>query len=145
MFRGLVVQWPRRSIKFEISANSKHCPHPGFEELAHAAEFFVALFEQHGGRERQKIAKRAIEDWIEERGGSLMVHVRAAFWFGNNFIDDTELAQIARRDLEGFRSHFRFGRIAPQNRGAALRGNYGIDGILKHINAISHSDGQRAA
>src|SRR5216684_1438782 len=49
----------------------------GFEELAHAAEFFVALFEQHGGSERKKISKRAIKNRIEKRSGSLMVQVRA--------------------------------------------------------------------
>jgi hypothetical protein len=78
----------------------------GFEELPHAAEFLVTLFEQRGERESEKIPKRASENRIEQRGGSLMIQVGAALRFGNNFVDDAELTQIAGRDLEGFRCDF---------------------------------------
>src|SRR5882672_2526598 len=107
-----------------------------FEELPHAAEFFVPLFEQRAGSEREQIPKRAIENRVQKRSGTLVVQVRSSFRFGNNFIDDAELAQIARRDLERFRGHFRFCRIAPQNRRATLRGNYGIHRILQHVHAV---------
>src|SRR5260370_24211378 len=97
---GRALQKPRSGTHTdsEIRSGSNFLPAPsgartsGFEELAHAAEFFVALFEQHGGSEHKKIPKRAIENRIEKRGGSLVVQVRASFWFGNNFIDDAEMA-----------------------------------------------------
>src|ERR1700704_891608 len=116
-----------------------------FEELPHAAEFFVPLFEQRAGSEREQIPQRAIEYRIQKRSGTLVVQVRSSFRFRNDFIDDAELAQIARRDLERFRGHFRFRRISPQNRRATLRGNYGIHRILEHVHAVPHGNRQRAA
>ena len=48
----------------------------------------------------------------------------AADGFGDDVVDDSELLQIGRRQLEGGRGLGRLVTALPQDRGAALRGSY---------------------
>jgi len=110
-----------------------------FEELPHAAEFFVALFDQRAGSKRKQIrSERSQKPNPEAPGGTLVVQVAPPSGFRNNFIDDCRAGFKSAPDLERFRAISRFPRIAPQNRRANPPGNYRIHRILQHVDAIPH-------
>ena len=115
-----IWQWGMGGFFFEspaqvpASATSRSCellslsnPARRLEELAHAAEFLVALLDESGGIQSDKIPKRTRENRIQQRSRGFMIQMRATVRFGNYFVNDTELAQIASRDFQGFRCYFR--------------------------------------
>src|SRR5579871_1203064 len=75
----------------------------------------------------------------------ILVAMRAANRLRNDAIDELQIEQILRGQLEGGSSILRVGGGAPEDGGAALRRNYGIDGVLEHVNAVSGCDRDGAA
>src|SRR5271166_2670395 len=86
----------------------------------------------------------AFEDVTEEFRGSIVVAVSTAVGFGNNFVDDAEIAKVGGHDLHGNGSGLRFGGIAPDDGSAALGGNNGVKAVFENVDAIADSDSECA-
>ena len=71
------------------SSQSKLLGH--VEELAHVAEFLVAVFQKLFRGVIGEDQELALEDFAENLRGALVIGMRAAIGFRNNFIDDAEL------------------------------------------------------
>jgi len=95
------------------------------------------------GSDRKQIPQRAIENRIQKRSGTLMVQVRSPSGSGT-ISSYSELAQIARRDLERFAASPLSGRSRHKST-RSLPGKLRIHGILEHVHAIPHGNRQRAA
>src|SRR5579863_6308068 len=115
------------------------------EKLAHAAEFLVALGEEFRDRKGGSLRQSAGEDGVEKASGGNVVHMSAAFGFGNDGIDQLEAQQILRGDFQRFGSGLGLGGVAPHDGGAALGRNDRVNRIFEHENAIANRDGERAA
>ena len=87
----------------------------------------------------------ALQRVAERCGGSFGIGVRAARRLGDDLVDHAEREEVLRGDLERFRCPLALARVLPENRGAALGRDDGIDGVLEHQHAIGEPDRERAA
>ena len=61
----------------------------------------------------------------------------------NHFVDEFELREPFRRQAQCFGRGFFLVSAFPQDRGAALGRNHGVDAVLEHQQTITNSDCQR--
>ena len=71
--------------------------------------------------------------------------MRAARRLGYDLVDHAEPEEVLGGDLERFRGALPLARVLPENRGAALGGDDGVDGVLEHQHPIGEADRKRAA
>ena len=84
----------------------------GAYQLAHAAELGVAALEQFGDRLRGKLVEGAQKNGFEQLRGGFVIGVGAALGFGDDFIDDAEIAEVLGRDAQRLRGEFGLAGIA---------------------------------
>ena len=90
------------------------------EELAHAAEFLVALTEEFLGCERCELVQRPRQEGLEQSGGGFGIEVGAAFGFRHDFVNQLEFEKISSSDSQSLRSSLGFGGVAPHDGGASF-------------------------
>ena len=89
--------------------------------------------------------KLPIQNFIEQARRSFMIRVRAAVGLRNNFVDDSQIPQVFRRNLHRCGCRFCFCGVAPHNRSAALRRNDRIEAVFEDVHFVTDSNRQRSA
>src|ERR1700682_2297805 len=79
--------------------NRAHSSIPQIEELSHLAELLVARSEQFPDRLIRQRRQLPVQHFIQESRRPFMIGVRAAFRLRHDFVNDSQLFQIFRRDL----------------------------------------------
>ena len=97
------------------------------------------------GIERVDLGQRGLERVREQRGGLVVVRVGAAGRLGDDPVDDAELEAVPRVRLERGGRLLRLAGVAPEDRGAALGRDDGVDGVLLHQHAVGDRDRDGAA
>src|SRR5918996_2792569 len=84
---------------------------------------------------------------LEERGAAVPVRVRPSFGLRHDQVDHAELEAVRRVGLEGRRGLACIDGFAgtPEDRGAALRRDHGVDRVLLHEDPVGDGDRDRAA
>jgi len=84
-------------LRFMILPNSGRARSAGsaiarwrFRKVAEAPEFLVAFFQQLIDRRFEQALKVRLQRFAQDLRGFLVVAMRAAIGFGNDFIDDVE-------------------------------------------------------
>ena len=92
-------------------------------ELAHLAEFLVAVFEKEIGRNGEKGGEVFADEGFDvgENGGGF--EVGAAEGFGDDLVDDAELKEIFGVHFESGGGRAIFGGVFPEDGGAAFGGD----------------------
>ncbi len=87
-----------------LSGIGQYEDHPiSGEELAHAAEFFVALLDElFAETERESSSSERASTGSSSFAVGGVIGVRAAFRLGNDLVDQLHLQQIGRGDLQRF-------------------------------------------
>src|SRR5713226_3537571 len=124
-----MLYWRKRS---EEALNARRDLRLLGEELAHPAEFFVALTQKFFGCERGEFVQRPRQERLEQSCGGFGIEVSAAFGFRHDFINQLEFEKIAGSDFQGFGGGFGLRSIAPHDGGAAFGGDHRVHGILQH-------------
>src|SRR5579884_44170 len=112
---------------------------------AHAAELRPAAAPELLARRVLDLLERLDEPGAQQPGRLVVVVLRAARRLGDDGVDDTELEAMERVRLERRGRLLRLRGVAPEDRGAALRSDHGVDGVLLHQDAIRNGDRHRAA
>ena len=112
---------------------------------SHRGEFLIAVVEEFFERFFFETL-----DFLDNRGLDGLrrgngIGVRAAFGFGDDAVNDAEAFQILGGDFQRFRGGGGKFAVAPQNGGATLRRNDGVNGVGKHEDHIAHGNPERAA
>ena len=71
-----------------------------FGEAPHSPELDVARLETLGRRHARELLELPLEDGVEERRRQRRIRVRAARRLGDDLVDQAELAQVRRRELQ---------------------------------------------
>jgi len=93
-------------------------------------------------------ANAATRRWLRayvERHGKLPAECRLS-WphpYVIDLIGDVQRQQVGGRHLHGTRGVARPRSVAPENRGATLRRDHRIHGVLEHVDPIADADGER--
>src|ERR1700693_3808628 len=90
------------------------------EELAHAAELFVAAVYDLAGTLLRQDEEVALQHFAQKFCGAFVVGVSATVWLGNDFVDDPEIFEISGHNLHGDSGGFGFSGIAPDDGGATF-------------------------
>ena len=114
------------------------------EVLAHVAEFFVAGVNQFIGGMVGEGQELALEDFAEEFRGGFVIAVGASIGFGNNFVDDAKFHEVVGHNFHGDGGGFSFGRIAPDDGGAAFGRDHGVETVFENVDAITDGDSERS-
>src|SRR5262249_29044000 len=92
------------------------------------------------GREARQVLQCFAERVPQEPGRSVVIRVRAVGRLGDDRVDDTQFVTVNRVGLERRGGLLGFGRIAPEDRGAALGRDHRVDRVLLHQHTIGDGD-----
>jgi hypothetical protein len=109
------------------------------------AEFFVALIQAFGHRQRQDLFKVLEQMGLKIQGRAHGVRMRAAEGFGHHLIHQIEMQQILGGDFQRRRGLGGVGAVLPQNGRAAFGADDRVIGVLQNQDAVGHANAQRAA
>src|SRR5688572_29131 len=114
-------------------------------EDAHRAELGPPAAPELVRRDVQELVEMGEERLPQEQGSLVVRLVGAALRLGDDPVDDTELEAVRGVRFERRCGLLRLGGVAPKNRGAALRRDHGVDGVLLHEHAVGDGDRDGAA
>src|SRR5438105_235821 len=133
------------SRRFPLNRTSRRGVKSLLGQRTHGKVLFFAAFEEFVDLQLAELAEMALQRVAERCGGSFRIGVRAARRLGDDLVDHAEREAVLGGDLERFRCPLALARVLPENRGAALGRDDGIDGVLEHQHAIGEPDRERAA
>src|SRR4051812_11287437 len=81
----------------------------------------------------------------EIRGGGVVIKMRAAGWFRDDFIDDAELDHVFSRDAQSLCREIALAGVPPHDRSTALRREHRVDAVLEHEDTVSNRNGECSA
>src|SRR4051812_27655615 len=81
----------------------------------------------------------------EIRGGGVVIKMRAAGGFRNDFINYAEFDHVFCRDTQRLRGEVALAGVAPHDRSTALRRDHRVDAVLEHEDTVSNRNGERSA
>src|SRR5947207_10734699 len=120
-----VRQWPRITSK----GCGSGCAF-AFGENAEPAKFFVAFLWQFINRKLGDVLQIPAQCAAQIFRDRIIVPVRAAFRFGDDFVDHFEFQQILRRQLKRLGRFGSMPPVSPQNRGTRFRTDHRIVSVL---------------
>ena len=108
-------------------------------------ESFGATREELFLRERQEAAQFVDERLLQGHAHQLRIAVGAPERFGEHAVDETQGGETVGRETERIGRAGGFGRVLPENRGAAFGRDHRIGRVLQHHHDVGDGDRERAA
>ena len=100
---------------------------------------------QLAGGEGREVLEGLIEGIADVVDDGIGVAVGAALGFADDLIDDSQLAQVLGRELEGVGRFLAMVGAAPEDRGAALGRDDRVDRVFEHQHPVGHGQRHGAA
>src|SRR6266542_5610809 len=117
----------------------------GFLEHSDPPEPVVSLLDKPPAGFRPEFPEVVSERDAEIGGGLGPVAVGASYGLGDNGVDRAQAQEVGRRHPHQLRRLGRLRGIAPEDGGAPLGGDHGIDGVLEHQLAVTEADAEGPA
>src|SRR5579859_750307 len=133
------------SFRFPLNRTSYTVLISLLDERADGEVLLLAALQQLVDLDLAELADVAGERLAQRGGRGVGVGVRAARRLGDDLVDHPQVHLVLGGELEGVGGALALARVLPEDGGAALRRDHGIDRILEHEHAVGEADGQRAA